>query len=85
MFDAIDGIAAEYRLTHIFTWPLQSMAQRFENMGYRTLTRRERGTRDYRLLIQAVWSIYGRDTSTSNHILGPQFDEFNFVLYDTQQ
>lgn len=77
LFGRIDEIAAEIGITHIFTWPLETMKRRFLNMGYQVVPKQGSEYDELKLVVE---SIYGRESAITRHIMQHEFFSWDFVM-----
>lgn len=80
LFDRIDTLIKENRITHAFTWPLEKMKARFLTMGWKLIRKGDVDDPNYNTLCESIESIYGVNSKISNVIMGSQFVSFDFVL-----
>ena len=80
LFRHIGGIAAKNGVTHIFTWPLKKMKDRFIAMGYILVPKGNWTSPNYGALSLAVQSIYGAGSRVTGHILDREFRSWDFVM-----
>lgn len=83
LFGRIAEIAKEQQVTHIFTWPLEKMKERFVKMGYTVIPKNDSGHPMFQVLRAAVKSIYGEHGNLTTYIIdgyNSQFQYFDFVL-----
>lgn len=80
LFAEIRKIANENGITHIFTWPLKKMKERFVKMGYTLVPKKTNQGPDFEQLKAAVGSVYGVGSNISEFILGNQLQQFDFVV-----
>ncbi len=80
LFKVIREIANDNAITHIFTWPLKKMKERFVRMGYALVPKQTNRGPEFEQLKAAIHSIYGVDSSVSEFILGGELQRFDFVM-----
>ena len=83
LFQKIGEIAEEEGLTHVFTFPLEKMKQRFlKKMGYTLVAKGTYDTDEFKMLQLAVESIFGpaRSSGYTTWLLRAAFRDFDFVL-----
>lgn len=80
LFGRINKIADDNYITHIFTWPLEKMKQRFVSMGYDVVTKQTQTGVKLDELKLAVYSIYGAESVTTDYILNRELQNWDFVL-----
>lgn len=80
LFTRIGEIAYENGVTHIFTWPLKKMKDRFVSMGYAVVKKKTKIGLKLDDLKSAVWSIYGFGSDLSGYILDRELQSWDFVL-----
>lgn len=80
LFGRIGEIAYENGVTHIFTWPLKKMKERFVSMGYVVVKKRTKIGLKLDDLKSAVWSIYGVGSDITGFILDRELQSWDFVL-----
>ena len=85
LFGEIEKIVRDNAITHIFTWPLPAMMERFRNMGYTIVPKNTSTGPDYKSLRKAVESIYGRESPNAKAIMNRELKEFDFVLRTVDQ
>ena len=80
LFKVIREIANDNAITHIFTWPLKKMKERFVRMGYTLVPKQTNQGLEFEQLKAAIHSIYGVGTSVSQYILRGELQRFDFVM-----